>query len=103
MTNEEKQQIANEVCKWLKSNIYNYTSMSMDVDYDVVIERGGLLEDLEKEILKDYKERQKIFNHIYNWLRFNIYDYASMDVDYEVCIEMDDLLKDLEAEILKEE
>ena len=51
MTNEERQQIANKVCKWLKFNIHNYTWA--DINYDVDIDTDELLKDLETEILKE--------------------------------------------------
>ena len=51
MTQEERQQIANKVCKWLKSNIYNYAWT--DDDLEVYIDRDELLKDLETEILKE--------------------------------------------------
>ena len=103
MITEEKQQIANEVCKWLKSNIYNYASIDWTEDNrdEAYIDRHELFEDLEKEILKKYKENKEIGRSIYNFLRFDLDYYTGVDGDYEVCIAMDELLKDLEKEILK--
>ena len=55
MTDKEKRKLLNKVKNFLLLNIYQYASI--DVDYNVCIDRDELIKDLDKEIMGENNDK----------------------------------------------